>query len=63
MPADVIEHAFEPSYTARPDGTGTGLGLATVYGIVTQTGGTTDIYLPDPGHRPARRAAPAARSA
>ncbi|GIM90004.1 hypothetical protein Ato02nite_017970 [Paractinoplanes toevensis] len=44
MPPDVIERAFEPFYTTKPKGSGTGLGLATVYGIATAGGGDVRLY-------------------
>ena len=43
MSAEVMSHIFEPFYTTKAPGAGTGLGLSTVYGIVNQACGGISV--------------------
>lgn len=44
IPPDLVERIFEPFFSTKPPGTGTGLGLSTIYGIAAEVGGTVSVY-------------------
>lgn len=47
MPPEVRERIFEPFYTTKPEGVGTGIGMAVVYQSITEAGGTVRVESSD----------------
>ena len=74
MPPEILERALEPFFTTKEPGKGSGLGLAQVYGLTRQFGGTVrlastpgtgttvEVFLPRAGARPAEPTKTAPRS-